>query len=320
MPPFDKQKQTRKADRQRRYRDANRCIASILARLYAGERLSIKALAQECEVSLRTMQRYVNERLTGFPIAKESDSFFLDDVRQHTDALSDEERAVLRVLDEFSRTQGSGFYAKAHRLFQRLRIRNDAYFVHIPTEDISPLLPTAATLERAIEARRKIACRYKMNGEIYDIELKPLKIAHFGGYWYLVAMDARNDEVKKYLLRHIRDIKTSDTVFEPPRHLEEALSRAMSVWFDPHGEPFEVRLFVDRYAATYVRRQPLGPTQRIVGEDSDGSMEIALDITHDMEIVPLIKQWIPHIVVLEPDRLAETVKEDIDAYAAMLEI
>ena len=45
-----------------------------------------------------------------------------------------------------------------------------------------------------------------------------------------------------------------------------------------------------------------------------GSIEITLKITHEMEILPLIKSWIPHIFVLEPQWLADIVREDVQGY------
>jgi predicted DNA-binding transcriptional regulator YafY len=169
-------------------------------------------------------------------------------------------------------------------------------------------------LERAIRRRRVIRCRYRMKKERYEITLKPLKIVNFKGYWYLLAMDARNDEIKKYLLRKISNIKTEEESFTPPENLDEALSRALAVWFEPGAEPFEVRLFVDDYAAKYFRTKPIAPTQTILGEDSDGSIELSVTITHAMELIPLIKQWMPHIRVLEPEWLEEKIRQDVKAW------
>ena len=313
--PFEKSKQTTKADRQEKYRKANHCIASILARIYAGEILSIKELAGECGVHLRTMQRYVNERLVEFPIRKEGDRFYLDRMENDRRLLSDEERAVLEMLDELSRKQGHDFYVKAHRVLKKLeRQAANPYFVHWDGEDIGEMLEQAVKLERAVKKRRLVRCRYRMDRGTYDLDLKPLKIVNFKGFWYLLAMDARNDEVKKYLLRNISTIRQSDEEFTPPENLDEALARAMAVWFEPDAEPIGVRIFVDAYAAKYFERKALGPTQVILGRDADGSIEISVTITHEMELIPVVKQWMPHLRVLEPTWLEERIREDVQAW------
>jgi len=313
--PFEKSRQTTKANRQEKYRKANACLASILARIYAGETLSIRELAGECGVSLRTMQRYVNERLVEFPIRKEGDLFSLDWLQNESRSLNAEDRAVLEMLDELSRKQGHDFYARAHHVLKKLeRQAANPYFVQMETEEIGEMLEQAVKLERAIKKRRPVRCRYRMESGTYELELKPLKIVNFKGYWYLLAMDARNDEIKKYLLRNISAIRTEAKDFSPPEDLDDALNRAMAIWFEPGAEPFEVRLFVDAYAAKYFERKPLGPTQVIQGRDADGSIELSVKITHEMELIPVIKQWMPHIRVLGPRWLEERIRDDVEAW------
>lgn len=51
-----------------------------------------------------------------------------------------------------------------------------------------------------------------------------------------------------------------------------------------------------------------------MGEDSDGSIEIEIKITHNMEIKPLIYWYIPHIKVLEPQWLVDIMKKDIGTF------
>jgi len=106
MAGFQKSGSTRKQDRQRRYGRANRCLAKILARLYAGERLSMKKMAEECAVSLRTMQRYVYERLVEFPIQNDGGCFFLE-----KRPLGLDEQEAFEMLGFLGRAQGATFYA-----------------------------------------------------------------------------------------------------------------------------------------------------------------------------------------------------------------
>jgi predicted DNA-binding transcriptional regulator YafY len=117
----------------------------------------------------------------------------------------------------------------------------------------------------------------------------------------------------------VSDIKIDNEMFDHPIDLGDVVSRAGSIWFDPHSEPFEIRLFVKSHAADAVCRAPLGRTQRVVGQDGDGSIELSLWITHPMEIVPQIKSWIPHIVVLEPKWLARRIKKEIKDYLELIE-
>jgi predicted DNA-binding transcriptional regulator YafY len=313
--PFEKSRPTNKASRQKKYSRSNECLAMILARLYSGDTLSQKELADECGVSLRTMQRYVNEKLVGFPIRKSGDRFSLSWSEREEAVLNPEDRAVLEMLDELSRKQGHGFYEKAHRVLKKLETSAaNPYFARLDMEEIDDLLSTAVKVERAIKKRRVVRCRYRMDDAVYDIDIKPLKIANFQGYWYVVALDARNDRLKKYLLRNLSAVKMAEESFEPPADLDDAIARALAVWFEPGREPFEVRLFIDAEVAKYFERKPLATTQTIVGKDTDGSLEVVVKITHEMEIVPVVKQWLPHLRVLEPAWLDERIRKDIGDY------
>ena len=51
-----------------------------------------------------------------------------------------------------------------------------------------------------------------------------------------------------------------------------------------------------------------------MGEDRDGSIEIEIKISNTMEIIPLILYYIPYIKVLEPQFLADEVKEKVQGY------
>jgi predicted DNA-binding transcriptional regulator YafY len=86
-----------------------------------------------------------------------------------------------------------------------------------------------------------------------------------------------------------------------------------SVWFNL-DEQFVVRLFIDKSIRKYFERKPLRG-QTIIGEDKDGSIEIEIKAQPmNMEIIPLILWYIPYIKVLEPQCLADEIKERVQGY------
>ena len=94
--------------------------------------------------------------------------------------------------------------------------------------------------------------------------------------------------------------------------LEDRLKKANSVWFNL-DTPFIVTLLLDKTIVKYFQRKPLRG-QTITGEDKDGSVEITIEITDEMEILPLVFWYIPFIRVWEPQWLADKAKEKIDGY------
>ncbi|MGX2971771.1 WYL domain-containing protein [Helicobacter sp. T3_23-1059] len=77
--------------------------------------------------------------------------------------------------------------------------------------------------------------------------------------------------------------------------------------------PYPIQLFINKEVAKYFLRKPLKGQQNL-GINPDGSLEITLNITNKMEIIPLILYYIPHIKVLEPQHLRESIKEIVQQY------
>lgn len=119
-------------------------------------------------------------------------------------------------------------------------------------------------------------------------------------------------KLKKFHLKSIKEIKILPNKFKIDASLETRIKSANSVWFDIN-EKFYVRLCVDKGIRKFFERKPL-PNQQIMRENSDGSIEIEFQITHIMEIKPLIFYYLPRIKVIEPQSLADEILAEIERY------
>ena len=164
-------------------------------------------------------------------------------------------------------------------------------------------------IEKAIKQKVEIKFYY----DNYNVDVKPLKLAFFDGFWYLLALHiGKKDVFKKYHLKSIKNVQALEVNFEIPQIVEDRLRYANSVWFNL-DEQFVVRLFIDKSIRKYFERKPLRG-QTITGEDKDGSMEIEIKISNNMEILPLILYYITYIKVLEPQSLADEIKDRVQGY------
>ena len=77
----------------------------------------------------------------------------------------------------------------------------------------------------------------------------------------------------------------------------------------------DVVLNISKEVAKYFKRKPVSKSQITESVYEDGSMDISVEITNDMEIIPLVKYWIPHIRVLEPLSVKEAIETDLKAYS-----
>jgi len=290
-------------------------LVNILSRLNDGEALSVSKLAHEFGTSERTIQRDFNERLISFPIYQEAKKWKMQDGFRLEKSTSIEDAVVLDIMEGLIDGSSGLFSSKAKRLLSK--IKNEEYnpiYAKLDIEDISSKLSEIQKLESAIKNKNTISCTYSFETYNKEIEINPLKIANYDGFWYLIALDARNDILKKYYLKNITAIHTSTETFTTDTKLEALLENALSIWFDREKEPYEVRLLVSAEIAKYFQRKPLSKTQVIESVFEDGSMEILINITHEMEIMPIVKYWIPHIKLLEPIWIKEMIDKDLKLF------
>lgn len=273
--------------------------------------MTITELSKELDVSTKTIQRDLYEVLSDFGAIKEGRNWKIDP-KLTKDNLASNEKMILGILDEMAKGAGGIFYSKAHSLLSQVTQQLEhPIFANINGEYLEEKnIVLFEEIEKAIKQKVEIQFDY----EQYNFDVKPLKLAFFDGFWYLLALHIKNDKetFKKYHLKTIKNIKIQEKSFEIPQIVEDRLRYANSVWFNL-DEQFVVRLFIDKNIRKYFERKPLRG-QTIIGEDKDGSIEIEIKLTHEMEIIPLILWYMPYIKILEPQWLADDIKERVQGY------
>jgi predicted DNA-binding transcriptional regulator YafY len=283
---------------------------------YLYDRLSkssatISELANELNVSTKTIQRDLHDILSKSGAVCDGRRWMIDKSKAD-DNLRGDEKIVLAILDELAKSCGRQFYLKAHNLIEQISSNiSHPIFANTDSEALNPEhLETFARLEEAIKNKTPIKCSYNNR----NFELKPLKLAFFDGFWYLLCLDANsNDIFKKFHLKTIKNIEMQSGSFDVPFELEERLANANSIWFQLDREPFEVRLFLEKEAVIYFERKPL-KSQTFAARYSDGSAEISIIATYKMEVFPIVKWYMPLVKIVEPKWLADEMREMLAGY------
>ena len=290
-------------------------LTIILSRLNDGEALSVKVLAEEFNVSDRTIQRDFNKRLISFPVYQDKKKWKMQDGFRLEKSSSVEEAVVLDIMEKLMEGAGRQFSTKANKLLSKIKNESlNPIYAKLDMEDIGDKLKEVQELEVAISNKQQIKCDYDFEGYRKELDLKPLKIANYEGFWYLIALDSRNDILKKYYLKNINNIQLLEETFKSTDKLDTLLENSISVWFSQHTEPYKVILNISKEVAKYFKRKPISKSQITESVYADGSMDVSVAITNDMEIIPFVKYWIPHIKVLEPLSVKETIELDLKAY------
>ena len=287
-------------------------LNALYERLKSANGISIKDLAKEFEVSAKTIQRDFKalQRLGAY---KSGRLLYLDESLAK-DELANDERVVLGILSKLARASGKGFYLKAKPLLTRLSQQiEQPIYINTQSESLDDDdLLNFDFIEKAITKRVELAFEYE--GKAYQI--KPIKLACFSGFWYVLALDsADEDTFKKFYFKQMKHLQALQSKFTLDERVEKRHKNAHSVWFNL-DEPFLVQLFIDKKVARYFKRKAYADAT--IYEQDDGGLVLECEISHIMQIKPLIYEYIPHIRVIEPAWLNETLKKELIDFAKSL--
>ncbi len=280
-------------------------LLDLINRFYLGEHLSTSDIENLYKVSKRTAQRYINYLKTaGFDIKKKNKKYYLNTL------IDLEKETIFEAI--LSIAKNAGIDENILPLLNKLKLirEENVFYSKLDIEKIKPL--TFRKIEEAIKNKKIIKMKYKMNNKLIDMDIKPLKISNFDGYWYVNALNHKN-EYRTYHIKSIKHLEITNKTFNVKENILKNLDKAVNSWYNPNIKPFLVELFADENATKYLQRIPLSKTQKIV-KNSNGTSTIYLEITNKNEIIRKLLMWIPNLIVLEPKWLKEEVDNRIKEY------
>lgn len=260
-------------------------LLSILILLQMRGRLSAEALAEEFEVSVRTIYRDVDQlsaagvpiyaergraggfqlhdgyrtKLTGFT-AQEADALLLSGIGAAAQDLGlgpDLAAAQLKLLASLPPESG----ASAERVSARFHLDPNNWYTRADASDV--LKPLAA----AVWSERRVRVRYESWKDVVERTLDPLGLVLKGGVWYLVA--AVKGAPRTYRVSNIQELQTLEAPFMRPRRFN--LARYWKEW----SKDFETRL-LKAHATIEV-----SPNGRRLLRDTNAAAHEALSAEHE---------------------------------------
>lgn len=284
----------------------------IIAKLYGGAKLSNKDLADEFGVTTKTIQRDFAKLVLLFPIHKEKNRWVLEQSYEFEEHLSLQDDLTLKLLLQASKSFDKTFQESSSKLLLRINENiSSPIYTKIELENISNKLQEIASIEKAINSSSQITFQYLKDDDYFEVTIDPYKIVNFDSFWYLVGK--RDGKLRRYYLQNIFDVSIENTKFRKSKKIEELISNAINIWFD-ETDSFEVELLIDKSISKYFMRKPISSSQRFKEFDEDDNMIITLQATHENEIFPIVKYWLPNIRVLKPRGLNEKIKKDVEKF------
>lgn len=141
--------------------------------------------------------------------------------------------------------------------------------------------------------------------------MRPLKIALFDGFWYLITLNSWNTFMK-FSLGRIEQVRTHAQTFAPVS-IDDKLLQTPNIWFDSE-QNVEIKLKIAPSIAGYFKEVEFFPYPKIEKGYKDGSLLILGKTANFMQVLPQIQRWLPHIEVISPHELARTLHEQLENY------
>lgn len=282
-------------------------LANILTKLNMGYQLSIKELALEFGVSTRTISRDFDRLNTYLPLLQDNETkrYYLE-----VNYLG---KITPKDIRNFAQLSGIGhLYPSLDMSFLRELLDSRSHQIYnvkgYSFEDASQFKELFKVIGKAIQEHSQIGFVYKGEPRL----VQPYRLIHHHGSWYLAAV--RKDQLRTYRISHIQLTHSSHeySQFIPDQNIEKLVEDDDSIWFGQDKQ--EIILSIDSHVAFYFKQRSILPEQQIVKELNDGGLLVSSKINHDMQLLPLIRFWIPHLAIISPAHLQNELEVGLKEY------
>lgn len=277
---------------------ANR-LADILQKLNSGNIITVKDLAKEYNVSERTIQKDLNQRL---------DPNIIDELGGGKYKLRNGYLGNLTLEDikEFSQISG---IIDLYPNIDDILVKKIKGSLLVKSRSNRGCLPKSGDF---LEVNHTISNSIKLKFSYNDknLSVEPYKLLNHNGIWYLLAMN--DGVIKSYCLHKMRKVRRDIKGFFHDEELLKDIEENPSPWF--RTSKVSITLLIENNFKEYFIDRNLIPGYKVLKEDDQENLEIEISVNNIDEITGLIKFWIPNIRVVEPMELKEKIIKDIKKY------
>jgi len=313
-------------------------VLSIIGEVSKRPKACIKSLALLYNTDRRTIQKdfeLLNEYFDN-PFSKVGDCYFVVKQEQFFDLFKQNHKSSKQFL-KFLSIVDSELYIRFKKenseLIKALKLDSSTIY-HIENSPYEKLklqsLEILEKLESAIINRTYITIIHQKPNEKRWIfkECQVLKILYLEDNWYITVNTTQNYHKQNpnscFRLMRISFIKEISpnrvepkTFYNDNSHkikAENAIHHLQTPFSKIHNTPYSVLLRISAYASVYFNAKKYIKSQRLVKKYENRDTLFEFTITDDMEIMPLIQQWIPHLKVIEPLRIKVKIEEKMRAF------
>jgi predicted DNA-binding transcriptional regulator YafY len=147
--------------------------------------------------------------------------------------------------------------------------------------------------------------------------VRPYHLGCVGNQWYLFGYDLARKDMRKFVPSRMSDLRVLDTKFERPRDfsVDDLLKGSFGV-YSGGRELIQMRIWFDPWAGQLVKERKWHRSQEIK-ELRNGAVELTLELSSFVEIVPWILGWGEHARALAPKALVKEVRRVVSEVGKM---
>jgi proteasome accessory factor B len=305
-------------------------------RLKAGRYPNCRKLADELEVSTKTVQRdidFMRYRL-GLPIEYDQLHFgfyYTEPVSSFPNVEISEGELVALYIGQKALAQykGTSFEAPLSTAFRKIAdgLRDT---ISVTWSDLDSAISFRSAgrtvadvhlfeqLSHAVFRQIEVRFDYKKPGasRYESRSVQPYHLGCIENLWYLFGFDLDRGDLRTFALPRIRDVRISKTRFRRPTDFSigRYLGQSFGVYASPTKTKHAIRISFDAFAAPLIEERQWHPSQKIK-QLPNGGIELSLSLGNLEEIESWILSWGKHARVIEPGELKERITKTVSALA-----
>ncbi len=224
----------------------------------------------------------------------------IDDVEKLSEYLVEIDDETMHMLDEITKKRVKS-------------LKEKIIYKQKPFENLDNIRDIFLEFEEAIKNRKIIEFIEKEDGVIH-YNIIPLKLVFMENNWYLAGVD--KNKVKFFRLNFIDDFKIGKKEFS-----KNSLKKEYFRFLEEFETPFtefgkkwkKLVLKVDKSKKHYFEKKVHFPREKDKETDKDGNLIIECAYTQPLEVLPIIKKWLPFVEVIESEdgSVEEELKKDL---------
>lgn len=294
----------------------------FLKELLEGKKISLKSFALENDINIRTAQRYIEDIEEAFPdnLLKENDFYsFVSNSTLEKNILNFDKKEFEILIDLVSLLEfdiSNKFDENTKKFVNKIQKQySQSYMIkQNPFEKLSLKRDLLFDIKNAIKNSRYTKIVYESDKKYIFDEAKILKIIFAEGNFYIAILtkEELNNGFKFLRLNFISDIKLYSNSFKKDIEAEYFIKNFQTLFSSYKEKTYEVILKINPSVKRFFLQKKFLSSQKII--ENKEYLTLSFEITNDMEILPLVKKWLPNIKIISPKTLNDKFNEELKSY------